>query len=142
MVDTVESHQMVDRCRDRRFLSRAWDERPAIRFSTAAARVEAELLPLAVEWQQPRPALTSSSVRGEWRSEPSRWRPHDAITSKAEAAWRLRWLRQRSCVVPYDPKETYRFTVPPHLTSHVRVQSLPDAACTVLQEGTDSPSLL
>jgi Peptidase A4 family len=44
--------------------------------------------------------------------------------------------------VPHSPKETYRFTVPPHMTSHVRVQSLPDAVCTVQQEGIDSPSLL
>jgi hypothetical protein len=46
--------------------------------------------------------------------------------------------------MPNSLEGIYRFTVPPRLTSHVRIRSLPNAACTVRREGTDasSPSLL
>jgi Peptidase A4 family len=46
--------------------------------------------------------------------------------------------------MPNNCEGIYRFTVPPRLTSHVRVRSLPSAACTVRREGADvsSPSLL
>ena len=46
--------------------------------------------------------------------------------------------------MPNGHERIYRFTVPPRLSSHVRVRSLPNAACTVRREGDDSssPSLL
>ena len=39
-------------------------------------------------------------------------------------------------------EETFRFTVPPALVSHLRIRSLPNAACIVRCEGAESPSIL